>query len=88
MLPTSIVNILKPMKRRHQGASESGLCGSIHVVTLEASRDLSRTGKIGIAEITTHEEVRALEVIPVRVSSKSSRACWLLNLTALDPPGL
>ena len=77
MLHTGIVNILESVKRRHQGASESGLCGGIHVVPLQASGDLSRTVKIGITQVTTHEEVRALEVIPVSVSPKTSRACWL-----------
>ena len=70
MLHTGIVNILEPVKGRHQGASESGLRGGIDVVSLQASGDLSGTVKIGIAEVTTHEEVRALEVIPVSVSPK------------------
>lgn len=88
MLHTSVVNILEPVKRGHQGAGESGLCSGIYVVPLQASGDLSRTVKIGITEVTTHKEVRALEVVPVHVSPKTSRACRLVRLTVLDPPDL
>ena len=49
MLHTRIVDILEPVKRRHQGAGESGLRGGIHVFPLQASGDLSRSVKIGIA---------------------------------------
>ncbi len=88
MLHTGIVNILESVKGRHQGASESGLCGGIHVIPLQASGDLSRTVEVGITEVTTHEKVRALEVIPVSVSPKLQELAGSIDLTALDPRDL
>ncbi len=60
----------------------------MHVVPLQTSGDLSRTVEAGITEVTTHEKVMALEVVPVNVSIDLQELTDSMDLTALDPRGL
>lgn len=43
------------------------------------------TIKTGITKVAAHEEIRALEVIPVRVSFCTKKSSFLRSLTELDP---
>lgn len=43
------------------------------------------TIKTGITKVAAHEEIRALEVVPVRVSFCTMNSSFFIFLTELDP---
>lgn len=46
---------------------------------------LPRTIKVGVTKVATHEKVRALEIVPIRVSFYKKESPFFVCLTELDP---
>lgn len=83
-LHTGVVDVFQSMKGRYQRSCKSGLGCCVKVLALMSCGQLPRTIKIGVTKVTTHKKVRALEIVPIRVSFYMKGSSFFKCLTELD----
>ena len=76
------------MERGDECPGKRRLRGGLSVLALQCCGKLTRSIEVGVAEVTGHEKIRTLEIVPIRDQHSRSKTLSSPILTRQDPVDL